>query len=75
MDNNISLDLLNGKLSLLFDLKRQKDELEEKLSGINTNLEAVKKQVAIILESKGMDSYKGPDGSISWKKELYVNFI
>jgi hypothetical protein len=70
---DVTLDLLNGKLDQLFNLKAKKDELEELLSPINKDIEALKHEVALLLESKKMDGYKGPNGSISWKKELYVN--
>jgi hypothetical protein len=33
----------------------------------------LKIKVASILEAKGMSGYKGPHGSLTWKKELYVN--
>jgi hypothetical protein len=71
--SEVTIDELNKKLEVLFELKAKKDALDDELSVINKELETVKMDVTKILESKGMDGYKGPNGSISWKKELYVN--
>ena len=69
---NVTVEELNGLVTALFETRITKDEIEEKLEGVNAHIKALEGKVIEYLTDLGLETFKGTHGTVTpYEKSSY----